>query len=348
MPETFRLATTQVTFQWDDRRGVVNPWSDDFDADAVGPHIESNIRRQLDLFEEAGRAGADLVVGAEDMQRLGHFGTFLDDTSIFRRHVETIPGPTSKRVAGIARKHRMYIVACYPEKSGSRYYNTGVLFSRSGRIVGKYRKVQLPAGETWVYAPGRSFPVFKTDLGNVGIAICYDIMFPEVVRCLALSGADIIAHPTMGFGWTEDIGEATVKVRAVDNGVTMIVACGRRSMIVDCWGRVLADAGKRKNVVVTADVNTKAGMPQPANHYATVQSGIADVRERWTRERMAGCFRVLCAKTPPLMKRYARRPKLPRSKAEIRRVYEKVKAEHRRVSAGKPARLTWKMFQDRG
>ena len=344
MTRTYRLATTQVAFKWDNRRGVVNPYSDDFNPDAVPKYIESNIRQQLALFEKAGRMGADLVMGAEDMQRLGQYGMVLDDTSHFRRLVETIPGPTSKRIGAVAKKHRMYIVACYPEKSGRRYYNTGVLFSRSGRILGKYRKVQLPAGETWVYTAGTTFPVFRTELGNVGIAICYDVMFPEIIRCLALNGADIICHPTMGYGWTENIGEATVKSRAIDNGVTMIVACGKRSQVVNCWGEVLCDAAHRSNVVVTADLDTKAGMRHPPNHYATVQTGIADIRERWTRERLAGCFKVLAATRPPLLKRYAKGKRLPTTKAEIRKVYETVKAEHRRTASGKPARLTWTTF----
>lgn len=344
MGRTFRLATTQVAFKWDDRGGVVNPYSDDFNPQAVPKHVESNTRQQLLLFERAGKMGADLVVGAEDMQRLGHYGMYLDDTSHFRRLVETIPGPTSKRIGAIAKKHRMYIVACYPEKSGTKYYNTGVLFDRRGRIRGKYRKVQLPASETWVYTPGRKFPVFKTELGNVAIAICYDVMFPEIIRCLALEGADIIAHPTMGYGWTEAIGEVTVRSRAFDNGVTMIVSHGKRSQVVNCWGEILCDAGTRHNVVVTADLDTKAKMAHPPNHYATIQTGIADIRERWTKERMAECFGVIAAKNAPLMKRYARGRKLPTTKDEIRKVYEKVKAEHKRVASGKPPRYTWSTF----
>ena len=344
MAKTFRLAATQVAFKWDDRGGNANPYSEQFDPKAVPKHIEMNTRQQLALFEKAGRMGADLVVGAEDMQRLGHYGMYLDDVSHFRKLVETIPGPTSKRIAAVARKYRMYIVACYPEKSGGKYYNTGLLFSRSGRILGKYRKVQLPANETWVFTAGKSFPVFHTELGNVGIAICYDVMFPEIIRCLALQGADVICHPTMGYGWTEDIGEATVKVRAVDNGVTIIVACAKRSQVVSHWGEVLCDAGHRHNVVVTADVETTAPMAHPPNHYATIGTGIADVRERWTKERRAQCFKVISAKIPPLMKRYAKGKKLPKTQEEIRKVYEKVKAEHQRVASGKPARYTWVTF----
>jgi len=340
MAKTFRLAATQVAFGWSDKAHKVNPYSEQFDPSAVGAHIEKNVRLQLGLFEQAGRMGADLVVGAEDMQRLGHFGAYLDDVSIFRKLVEPIPGATSRRIARVARKYRMYIVACYPEKVGRKCYNTGVLFDRVGRIRGKYRKVQLPADETWVYAAGDKFPVFRTELGNVAIAICYDMMFPEIIRCLALQGADVICHPTMGYGWTENIGEASVKSRAADNGVTIVVACSKRSQVVNCWGEILSDAGRRKNVVVCADVDTKAAMAQEPNHYGTVTTGLADVRERWTKERRTDLFRLLAASRAPLMKRYSKKMP-PRTKDEIREVYEKVKEEHRRIARGLAPRYTW-------
>jgi predicted amidohydrolase len=340
MAKTFRLAATQVAFGWSDKGHKVNPYSDQFDASAVPAHVEKNIRLQLELFEKAGRMGVDLVVGAEDMQRLGHFGAYLDDVSVFRKLVEPIPGPTSKRIAGVARKYRMYIVACYPEKIGRKCCNTGVLFDRAGRIRGKYRKVQLPADETWVYTPGNTFPVFRTEMGNVGIAICYDMMFPEIVRCLALKGADVICHPTMGYGWTENVGEATVKSRAADNGVTIVVACGKRSQVVNCWGEILSDAGRRKNVVVCADVETNSPMTQSSNHYGTVTTGLSDVRERWTKERRTDLFRLVAARRPPLMKRYSKKT-LPRTKDEIREVYEKVREERRRLARGLAARYTW-------
>ena len=340
MAETFRLAATQVTYGWSDQGHKVNPYSKEFDPAAVPAHVRANTDLQLSLFEEAGKQGADLVVGAEDLQRLGHFGMFLDDTSVFRRLVETIPGPTSKRIAALAKKYRMYVVACYPEKSGGKFYNTGVLFDRAGRIRGRYRKVQLPSNETWVYSPGRAFPVFRTELGNVGISICYDMMFPEPTRCLALNGADLVAHPTMGYGWTEKIGESTIISRAVDSGVTIIVSHGKRSQVVNPWGEILCDAGRRKDVVVFADWDPRAEMEQPPNHYATVQTGIADVRERWTKERLAAAFRVIADPKPPLLKRYSKQMP-PRTKTEKYAVYEKVKEEHRRTAKGLAPRLTW-------
>ncbi len=340
MAKTFRLATTQVDFGWSDAGHNVNPYSEQFDPAAVPAHIESNIRTQLALFEEAGRNHADIVVGAEDMQRLGHFGGNLDHPKPFLDLVEPIPGPTSKRVAAVARKYRMYIVACYPERNGKKYHNTGVLFGRDGKILGKYRKVQLPGDESWGYTPGDDFPVFKTELGNVGICICYDMMFPEPMRCLALNGADLIAHPTMGYGWTEKAGESTIISRAIDNGVTIIVSCSKRSQVVNFWGDILCDAGRRRNVVVTADWDPNSRMEQPANHYGAVMTGLADVRERWTKERLAKKFKVIASPNPPLLARYSKRLP-PRTAAEKRAVYEVIRDEARRIARGEAPKMTW-------
>ena len=333
MAKRYRLASTQCSFIWGPKRKY-NPYDERFEPESVPEKIERNIALQMRLFEEAGRKGADLVVGAEDMQRLGRYGKYLRDPSIFRKLLETIPGPTSRRVAKVAKKHRMYIVACYYEKVGRRCYNTAVLFSRHGRILGKYRKVQLAAGETWFASPGSRFPVFKTELGNIGIATCYDMWFPEVVRCLALEGADIICHPTMGYGWNDDIGECAIKSRCVDNGVHIIVSCSKRSQVVSPWAEILCDAGYQQNVVVFADVDSSRGQVQADDNYETLLAGgIGDVRERIAKERHPAAFAVLSAKRPPLMKRYSRKP-MPSTPAQIRKAYEIYEEEQTRLTKG--------------
>jgi hypothetical protein len=84
-------------------------------------------------------------------------------------------------------------------------------------------------------------------------------------------------------------------------------------------------------------------MLQAENHHATVRTGIADVRERWTKERCAAAFKVISSPNPPLMKRYSKTKKLPKTRQDFRRVYAKIKAESERVARGEAARLTWSM-----
>ena len=336
MAKTYRLAATQPVMGWP-RKRKYNPYEECFDPDSVGENISGNVALQLKLFEEAGRNGADLVVGTEAMCGLGHYGTYLRDQSVFRKHLETIPGPTSRRIAKIAREYRMFIVACYYEKVGRRCYNTAALFGRAGRIVGKYRKVQLTTNERWFCKPGNSFPVFKTELGNIGIVICHDISFPEICRCIGLAGADIICFPTGGYGRTEDIGEACMKTRCVENGVHLIVSHFKRSQIVSPWGEILSDAGHRDNVVVYADIDPKRGQHVEPNNYWTVVTGTSDHRERYMKQRRPEAYKLLTTKSPPVLKRY-RSKDLPESSDEVWEIFEKIEKDKRSIAKGRTKR----------
>ena len=112
---------------------------------------------------------------------------------------EPIPGPITARLSEQARRHRTWIAFSIVERDGADLFNTGVLIDRTGRIAGKYRKVQLPFEEVSLgIAPGSSFPVFDTEFGRLGMLICHDASFPEAARELALQGAEMILMPIWG------------------------------------------------------------------------------------------------------------------------------------------------------
>ena len=93
----------------------------------------------------------------------------------------------------------MYLVVCNDmiEPEGA-IRNAAFLLGRDGKEIGRYYKVNLPLAEQ-SRTPGDGFPVFDTpDLGSVGMLICYDLVFPETTRCLALQGADVVFVSTMG------------------------------------------------------------------------------------------------------------------------------------------------------
>lgn len=326
------MATTQPVKGWPGKRKY-DPYDERFEPASVGEWVESSTALQLKLFEEAGRNGADLVVGTEGMRGLTNYAVYLRDRSIFRKHLETIPGPTSRRIGAISKRYRMYIVACYYEKVGPRCYNTAVLFGRNGRIMGKYRKHQLTTNERWFCTPGNSFPVFKTEMGNIGIAICYDMQFPEIIRCLTLSGADIICFPTGGYGRTEDIGDSCMKTRCVDYGVYLILSHFKRSQIVTPWGDVLADAGHRANVVAYADVDTSAGQLIEPNNYWTIVTGTSDYRERLVKERRPELYKLITQKNPAVLKRYKRKG-LAEKPEEVKEIFEKIEKDKQGIARG--------------
>lgn len=110
---------------------------------------------------------------------------------------EEVPGgETTEAIAALSKKHSTYIVAGLPERKGENYYNSAILTGPEG-FIGVYRKTHLFFEEKLWFRPGNTgFTVFNTDIGRIGIMICFDWYFPEAMRALALQGAQVIAHPS--------------------------------------------------------------------------------------------------------------------------------------------------------
>lgn len=154
-----------------------------------GRDLEFDLRRIAKLIDDARRAGAGLLVLPD-----AALGGYLADL----RHPD--PGalppaldpddPLIKRVGELAAE--MVVCVGYCEADGARRYNSAVCVSGDG-VLGRHRKVHLPAGEITAYAPGGRFDAFDTPVGRVGMLIDYDKTFPESARSLALDGAQIVA-----------------------------------------------------------------------------------------------------------------------------------------------------------
>jgi predicted amidohydrolase len=112
------------------------------------------------------------------------------------RLAEPIPGgDTTEALVDLSRKYGMFIVAGLPEKDGDRFYNSAVFTGPDG-FIGLYRKTHLFFEEKLWFSPGDTgLTTFSTEIGIIGIMICFDWFFPESMRVLALQGAEVIAHP---------------------------------------------------------------------------------------------------------------------------------------------------------
>jgi predicted amidohydrolase len=150
----------------------------------------------LNLEQVAGRithADIDLVVLPEFFAT-GYQFTSSDEA---RELSEYIPGGlTTKTLTDISKDRNIYIVAGLPECAGQKYFNSAILTGPEG-FIGVYRKTHLFFEEKLYFSPGDTgFRVWDTEVGKIGIMICFDWFFPEAMRTLALMGADIIAHPS--------------------------------------------------------------------------------------------------------------------------------------------------------
>jgi predicted amidohydrolase len=228
--------------------------------------LDANIARAVVLAREAA-VGSDLVVLPEYVQ-------FRGSATGFRASARPIPGPTTEPFAAIAREHGCWILAgshAEVSEDPARPYNTAVLLDRSGRLAARYRKLHLfdvsvddgPADlESARVTPGDRAVVADVEGVGLGLSICYDLRFPELYRALSLADAQVLAVPAV---FTERTGrdhwEVLLRARAIENGAWVIAAgaCGAggagaipawgHSMVVDPWGRVVAEAGMDETIV---------------------------------------------------------------------------------------------------
>ena len=190
---------------------------------------EANLSRAEQFVARAARRGADVVVFPEDFLTgmLGWKPELLDDGT-YRTVFRTF-----------AKKYRIDIVAgSILEKERGKVYNTCYYIDRTGKVLARHRKVHLWPGERQWITPGRGRTVARTRYGTVGLAVCWDMMFPEHLRALVKKGAEIIFCPSSwaredsGIGLRHD-KQAEVKLidslsvgRAFENGVVFVFCNG--------------------------------------------------------------------------------------------------------------------------
>jgi predicted amidohydrolase len=178
---------------------------------------KENLLKIEKLTLKAKQQGADLAIFPE----MSLTGYVLHD-QIYEL-AETIPGPSTAKVEALAKKTGIYIIFGMPElseKTKATVFNTEVLVGPQG-LIGKYRKMFLPTHSVFeekrYFRPGYEPAIFQTDMGNIGLTICYDIFFPEVYRLTRLKGAQLIvcisASPAVRRGYFEILTSA----RALEN-----------------------------------------------------------------------------------------------------------------------------------
>lgn len=233
----------------------------------AGSDKAANLERAEQLVGAAAARGAALVVLPEVFFWRGGAG---DDHS----GAEPIPGPTSDLCAAWARRHRIHLLAgSLLEKAPgeTKTYNTSQLFGPDGASLARYRKMhlfdveipgQVKVRESDARLGGDEVVKADTELGVIGLTVCYDLRFPELYRALTFAGATLICipaaftFPTGAAHW-----EPLLRARAIENQVWIVAAnqWGRtprgtldygHSMIVDPWGTIVAGARDGDGIIL--------------------------------------------------------------------------------------------------
>jgi len=247
-----------------------NPINDE--SRPVAEIQEAAYQKHLPFIEKAGEQGVQILCLQEIFN--GPYFCPSQDPRWYAA-AESIPGPTTNRLAELARKHQMVIVASlYEEAMRGVYYNTAAVIDADGTYLGKYRKQHIPqtAGfwEKYFFKPGDGgYPVFDTRYARVGVYICYDRHFPEGARCLGLNGAEIVFNPSATVaGLSQYLWKLEQPAHAVANGyfVGAINRVGTEapwnigkfygsSYFVGPRGKFLAEASEDDDELVIADLD---------------------------------------------------------------------------------------------
>lgn len=189
--------------------------------------VAANLDRCVALLDRCAEAtGAELMVLPEAATTGFTPGIPAEDLWDL---MSGVPGPVVEPVQEAARRHRAHIVVGTYERGPERgvVYNSSVLIGPDGAVLAVYRKTHLFPGEArdaggWV-EPGDRVAVADTDLGRIGMAVCFDGDFPELFRIQAVQGAEIICRPSALLR-SADIWELTTRARAYDNHVFLVAA----------------------------------------------------------------------------------------------------------------------------
>lgn len=230
----------------------------------AGRGKEENLRAIAEYVDAAAAASVQLVVFPECAVQGYPLGLGVPDLDEYQRQrdeAETVPGPATEFLATLSKKASLQIVVGLveeptdPSESG-QLFNTAVLVRPDG-VAAKYRKIHTGGVEKALWTRGRDFTVVDTVAGPTGMLICYDMVFPEAARSLALAGAQLLVCPTASpvdashERTLETAYDLFSRSRALENQVFLVLAnlvggpspgFYGHSRIVDPRGQVIAES----------------------------------------------------------------------------------------------------------
>ena len=249
---------------------------------------QANLARIEQRVAEAAGGGAKLVL----LQEL-HNGPYFcqhQSTDEFDR-AEPIPGPSTERLAKLAKQHGVVLVgSLFERRAAGLAHNTAVVFDADGRMAGKYRKMHIPDdpgfNEKFYFTPGDlGFTPIDTSVGRLGVLVCWDQWYPEAARLMALAGAELLLYPT-AIGWDARDAQAEKERQrmawilahrghAVANGLP-VLSCNRTgfeaspiggpgiqfwgsSFVCGPQGEILAESTRDSAEVLFCDVDLARG-----------------------------------------------------------------------------------------
>ncbi len=230
--------------------------------EAIAGDIEKNIEKVQTILDKSGCSSADLIVLPE------LWTTGWDCEEFNKVSEELYSSKTYNFIKEIAVKYRSNIIGgtSILRKEGEKDRNTCIIMDRSGNLIASYDKYHLFShrgqSEGTYLEEGNTALLVNTDIGKIGISICYDIRFPEMFRLYAFNNADLIVNMA---AWPKSFVDeylTLAKTRAIENQIFFITACltgkinetfkfSGHSMICDYKGRIIAELEEEEKALIT-------------------------------------------------------------------------------------------------
>jgi predicted amidohydrolase len=279
-----------------------------FKAAAVQMRSGTSVERNAETFEAMVREAA--ANGAQYIQTPEMTGALMRDRASLKASLRDDAGdPIASAARRLARELGVHIhVGSTAISAGDKIANRAFLFTPDGALAARYDKihmfdVDLDNGESWresaTYQPGECTVVAELPFASIGMSVCYDLRFPQLFRAQALAGAEVLTTPA---AFTRQTGEAhwhvLLRARAIENGAWVISAAqggthedGREtyghSIVIDPWGRIVAEADHADPAIVYAEIDTTAS---------------AEARKKIPNLKNARDFSVEVARPKPALK----------------------------------------------
>jgi N-carbamoylputrescine amidase len=245
---------------------------------------EANLEKAAIKVREAARKGAQIVC-LQELFRSQYFCR-EEDARIFDL-AETIPGPSTERLAAVAREAGVVVIASlFERRAAGLYHNTAAIVDADGALLGIYRKMHIPDDplyfEKYYFTPGDlGFRTFDTKFGRIATLVCWDQWYPEAARLAAMGGANILFYPT-AIGWhpaekaefgaaQHDAWRTIQRSHAIANGI-YVAAVNRvgfegpvdrglefwgASFVADPFGRVVAEASHDREEILIVECDPR-------------------------------------------------------------------------------------------
>jgi predicted amidohydrolase len=233
-------------------------------------NVVENIRRLSSMIAEAADNGARIIV----LPELCTTGLNIESEAHIEALAESIPGPATDAFASLARNHGTHIILGLAEadRITGEYYNSQVIIDPDGEIIGKYRKIHLFGPDlVWATVGNLGYQAVETHWGRIGLGICCDINYWELMYFLSGTSVDLFAFSTNWVGdelpfqyWSDMVADRGVYLVAANNwGIDGELSFSGGSLILAPDLSVLSQASAPENTIIYAELGRQERSPLP-------------------------------------------------------------------------------------